>query len=103
MPPAAPADTCPTCKRPMPKEKTPNEATDESTRGKRWERLTIVCPEPADKEAIQEKLDILQARYQERTISEDHPDGVKAARFVVLDWALQEVIDRNIGPGEDGG
>jgi len=92
----APADVliCKTCKRPLPRPKTTD--ADAPARGKRWTRLTIVMPEQDDKDAIEEKLEILQARYEQRT------EG-KVARYVLLDWALQELIDRNIWPGEEGG
>lgn len=89
-----PPEECPTCHRPMPKEKSAE--TDAPARGKKWMRLAVMCPEPADKEAIEEKLDILQARYEQRSER-------KVARYVLLDWALQELIDRNIGPEEEGG
>lgn len=89
----APAPMCPTCKRPLPK---PKEETDEPTRGKKWTRLTVVMPEQDDKDAIESKLEILASRYEERT-------GQKVARYVLLDWALHELIDRNIWPAEEGG
>lgn len=55
-----------------------------------------MCPEAEDKEAIEDKLEILVARYEARI------EG-KVARYVLLDWALQELIDRDIAPSEDGG
>jgi hypothetical protein len=88
-----PAEICPSCQRPIPPEKTTDP--DAPTRGKRWVRFTVVMPEEADKEALIDKLEILQARYEDAA-------QVRPARFVALDWALQELIDRNIYPGEEG-
>lgn len=83
---------CPSCQRPLPKPKMDDDAP---TRGKKWQRTTIVSPEPADKEALELKLEIIQARYEQVA-------GRKVPRFIVLDWALQEVIDRGIAPAEEG-
>lgn len=88
-----PAKTCPTCKRPLPK---PKEEQDGPTRGKKWTRLIVVMPEQDDKEAIEEKLEIITSRYEEVV-------DRKVPRYQLLDWILHEIIDRNIFPAEEGG
>jgi hypothetical protein len=90
----APPATCPACKRPLPKEKTAED--DAPARGKKWTRLTIVMPEQSDKDAIEEKLEVMASRYEEVT-------GRKVARFMLLDWILHEMISSGILPAEEGG
>jgi hypothetical protein len=53
-------------------------------------------PEQSDKDAIEEKLEVMASRYEEVT-------GRKVARFMLLDWILHEMISSGILPAEEGG
>ena len=88
------AEICPKCGQVKKSPKT-TEA-DAPARGKKWLRVPIVVPEPGDKEALEEKMEILVERWQKVT-------GSKPARYIVLDWALQQVIDSGVVPSDEGG